>query len=248
VQPTFQVRQIVYLNLPTAQLENHLDEIFSGGYSVSLFTDWEKDRVNQVWIKRRVDQETSSEIAPEFFGSKLATKKMHPLEGVSPENCTEQMGIPGPWYDRLPHFRIGFTPSAGNELQSEFFVPRSKGYEAILAVQKLRNLLAPHLMISELRTIDADPLWMSTAFKRPSLGIHFTWKPDWPSVQKLLPVIEKQLEPFEARPHWGKLFAMSPARLKSRYERLPDFQKLAREFDPHGKFRNEFLDTNLFGG
>ncbi len=246
VQPKFQARQIVYLDLPVRQLENHLDEIFASGYSVSLFTDWQKNRVNQVWIKRRVDQEASSGIAPEFFGAKLAKKKMHPLEELSPENCTEQMGIPGPWYDRLPHFRIGFTPSAGNELQAEYFVPRSKAYEAILAVEKLRDQLAPHLMISELRTIEADTLWMSTCYKRPTLAIHFTWKPDWPSVRKLLPLVEERLAPFDAKPHWGKLFTMSPSRLKSLYEKLPDFQKLLQEFDPRGKFRNEFLNTNIF--
>ncbi len=246
VQPTFQVRQIVYRDPPVEQLENHLDEVFSSGYSVSLFTDWQKDRVNQVWIKRRVDQETSSEISPEFFGAKLATRKMHPLEELSPENCTDQMGIPGPWYDRLPHFRIGFTPSAGNELQSEYFVPRGKGYEAILAVEKLRDKLAPHLMISELRTIDADDLWMSTCYKRPTMAIHFTWKPDWHSVKRLLPMIEAQLAPFDAKPHWGKLFTIPPSRLKSLYEKLPDFQKLLQEFDSRGKFRNEFLNTNIF--
>jgi xylitol oxidase len=243
VQPTFKVRQLVYLDLPTRQLENHLPEIFSAGYSVSLFTDWQQERVNQVWIKRRVDQEESSEVAPEFFGARLATRKMHPLAEMPPENCTEQQGIAGPWYDRLPHFRIGFTPSAGNELQAEYFVPLSKAYEAIRAVETLRDQLAPVLMISELRTIDADKLWMSTAYHQPSLAIHFTWKPDGPNVQKVLPLIEAKLKPFGAKPHWGKLFTMPPGELRSRYERLADFRKLAEELDPKGKFRNEFLNT-----
>jgi len=248
VQPTFQVRQVVYENLSLAQLETHLDDIFASAYSVSIFTDWQNHRATQVWIKRRVEPGESFEFAPEFYGAKLATQKLHPLAGHSAENCTEQMGIPGRWYERLPHFRINFTPSSGAELQSEFFVPRDRGYAAILAVEKLRDRIGPHLFISELRTIDADDLWMSTCYQRPSMAIHFTWKPEWPAVKQLLPVIEDQLAPFDARPHWAKLFTMAPSRLKSLYAKLPDYQELLKHHDPRGKFRNEFLNTNIYSG
>ena len=158
VQPTFQVRQVVYENLSLSQLENHLDDIFSSAYSVSLFTDWQNHRATQVWMKHRVEPGESVEFPPEFYGAKMATRKLHPLADHSAENCTEQMGIPGPWYERLPHFRMNFTPSSGAELQTEYFVPRDRGYEAILAVEKLRDQVGPHLFISELRTIDADKL------------------------------------------------------------------------------------------
>ena len=248
VQPRFQMRQVVYENLPMAQLESHLDDIFSSGYSVSLFTDWQNHRVTQVWIKSRVEQGTSFKLQPEFFGATLATKKLHPLAGHAAENCTEQMGIPGPWYERMPHFRMNFTPSSGAELQSEYFVPRDKGYEAILAVEQLRDHVTPHLLISELRTIDADHLWMSPCYKQPSMTIHFTWKPEWPAVSKVLPMIEEKLAPFDAKPHWAKLFTMSPSRLKSLYVRLADYQALLRHYDPGGKFRNGFLNTNIYGG
>ena len=246
VQPTFQVKQVVYENLSFAQLEEHLDEIFLSGYSVSLFTDWQNHRATQVWIKSRVDSGASSAIAPEFFGAKAATRKLHPLAGHSAENCTEQMGIPGPWYERLPHFRMNFTPSSGQELQSEYFVPRNKAYQAILAVEQLRERITPHLFISEFRTIEADDLWMSPCYKRPSMAIHFTWKPEWPAVEKVLPMIEEQLAPFDARPHWAKLFTMSPSRLQSLYSKLPDFRQLLKLYDPDGKFRNDFLNRNLF--
>ncbi len=248
VQPTFHMRQVVYENLPMAQLESHLDQIFSSGYSVSLFTDWQNHRSTQVWIKSRVEQGGSSEPAPEFFGAKRATRKLHPLAGHAAENCTEQMGVPGPWYERLPHFRMNFTPSSGAELQSEYFVPRDRGYDAILAVEQLRDQVTPHLFISELRTIDADNLWMSPCYNRPSLAIHFTWKPEWPAVRKVLPIIEEKLQPFSARPHWAKLFTMSPERLRSLYVKLPDYLALLRHYDPRGKFRNEFLNTNIYGG
>lgn len=248
VHPRFDIRQVVYENLSLAKLEGHLDEIFASGYSVSLFTDWQNHRATQVWIKSRVDQRSSSALKPEFFGAKLATHKLHPLAGHSAENCTEQMGIPGPWYERLPHFRMNFTPSSGDELQSEFFVPREKGYEAILAVERLRDHVTPHLLISELRTVDADNLWMSPCYQRSSLTIHFTWKPEWPAVKRVLPMIEEQLAPFNARPHWAKLFTMAPSRLQSLYEKLPDYRELLKHYDPSGKFRNEFLNTNLYGG
>jgi alditol oxidase len=245
--PAFRMRQVVYENLSFDQLEKHLDEIFASGYSVSLFTDWQNHRATQVWIKSRVDPGVRSETKPEFFGAKAATQNLHPLAGHSAENCTEQMGVPGRWYERLPHFRMNFTPSSGHELQSEYFVPRENGYQAILAVERLREHVTPHLFISELRTIDADDLWMSTCYKRSSMTIHFTWKPEWPQVKQVLPLIEEQLAPFGARPHWAKLFTMAPSRLKSRYERLADFQRLLAQYDPHGKLRNDFLNTNIYG-
>src|SRR6266404_1474583 len=247
VQPTFLMRQYVYENLPLRQMQDHFDAIESSAYSVSLFTDWQKQRINEVWLKSIVESEPGYGPEPEFFGAKLATKNLHPIAELSAENCTEQMGVPGPWYDRLPHFRMGFTPSAGKELQSEYFVPRQHAVEAILAVERLRDQISPSLLISEIRAVAADQLWMSPCRHQPCVTIHFTWKPDWPAVSALLPVIERELAPFNARPHWGKLFTITPARIKSLYQKLPDFVQLAKRFDPQGKFRNDFLNTNIFG-
>lgn len=247
VLPTFRVAQVVYQNLPLSHLEAHLDEIFSSGYSVSLFTDWQGHRATQAWIKRRVSPGSSPDFPDEFFGAVRAKTNLHPLAGHSAENCTEQMGVPGPWYERLPHFRMNFTPSSGAELQSEYFVPRERGYPAILAVERLRDRITPHLFITELRTIAADELWMSPCYRRDSLTIHFTWKPEWESVKQVLPQIEEVLAPFDARPHWAKLFTMEPRKLQSLYPRLPDFRALLKEYDPHGKFRNDFLNTNIYG-
>jgi len=163
LQPTLMMKQYVYENLPLSEMQEHFDAIEASGYSVSLFTDWQKKRINEVWIKSRVEPGQSFNATPEFFGAKLATRNLHPIAELSAENCTEQMGVPGPSYDRLPHFRMGFTPSAGNELQAEYFVPRKHAIEAILAVERLRDLVGPQLMISEIRTIAADDLWMSPA-------------------------------------------------------------------------------------
>jgi xylitol oxidase len=245
--PTFQMRQDVYENLPMAQLRDHFEAIVSSGYSVSLFTDWQAGRINEVWIKRQVPPGTTLAASPDFHGARLATRDLHPIAELSAENCTPQQGVTGPWYERLPHFRMGFTPSSGKELQAEYFVPRRHAVEAILAIERLRDQVTPHLLISELRTVAADELWMSPAYQQPSLAIHFTLKPDWPAVRKLLPIIEAELSPFQPRPHWGKLFALPPAQLQARYEKLPEFKRLAQEFDPQGRFQNEYLATNLFG-
>src|SRR5712664_320658 len=247
ILPTFVMRQYVYENLPLDEVKEHFDAIESSAYSVSLFTDWQKQRMNEVWIKSRVEGGHAFDAGPIFFGAKLATRNLHPIAELSAENCTEQMGVPGPWFERLPHFRMGFTPSAGKELQSEYFVPRQHAVEAILAVERQRDQISPSLLISEIRTVAADGLWLSPCYKQPCVTIHFTWKPDWPAVSKLLPVIEKELAPFNARPHWGKLFNTSPAALRSIYEKLPDFIQLSTKYDPHGKFRNEFLNKNIFG-
>jgi xylitol oxidase len=238
--------QSVYENLSFDHLKDHFDEIFGSGYSVSLFTDWQRHQATQVWIKRRLAPGDANLWPNEFFGAKAATHKLHPVAGHDAEGCTEQQGIPGPWYERMPHFRMNFTPSSGRELQTEYFVPRERGYEAILAVEKLRDQITPHLFITELRTIAEDRLWMSMAYQRPSLAIHFTWKPEWPEVSKILPQIEKQLEPFDPRPHWAKLFTISPSQLQSRYVKLPDFKALLSHYDPNGKFRNKFLSRNLY--
>ena len=246
LQPSYQMRQYVYENLPFAELKKHFDAIMSSAYSVSLFTDWQRQRVNEVWLKSRIEERKPFEAPREFFGGKPATRNLHPIAALSAENCTPQMGVPGPWYERLPHFRMGFTPSAGKELQSEYFVPRHHAVEAIFAVERLRDQVGPHLLISEIRSIAADHLWMSPCYDEPRVTIHFTWKQDWPSVSKLLPVIEKELMPFDVRPHWGKLFTINPQKLRSSYKKLPDFVELCRQYDPKGKFRNDFLNRNIF--
>ena len=247
IQSAFVMRQWVYTKMPLQQMKEHFDEIVSSGYSVSLFTDWQNESINEVWIKSLVDDASNAEAKKDFFGAAPATKNVHPIIELPAENCTEQMGVPGTWYERLPHFKMGFTPSSGKELQAEYFVPHEHAVEAIQAIQKMGKEIGPHLFISEIRTIDADDFWMSTCYKQPSVTIHFTWKQEWNAVSKLLPAIEKELAPFNAKPHWGKLFTMSPSTLASRHQKMNDFKKVVAEFDSKGKFRNEFLEKNIYG-
>jgi alditol oxidase len=252
--PAFSMRQSVYERLPLAQLENHLDEITSSADSVSLFTTWQNSWVDQVWLKCRVVESTGSgtgdsefEPEPDFFGARLATEARHPIPGLSAEACTEQMGVAGPWHERMPHFRMEFTPSSSEELQSEYLLPRRHAVEALHAILRLREYIGPVLQVSEVRTVAADNLWMSPCYGEACVGIHFTWKKDWTGVRPVLQMIEEQLAPFEARPHWGKSFTMPGELVRSLYPRLHDFQQLLRNYDPHSKFRNRFLDTYIFG-
>ncbi len=245
IQPTFQMRQYVYQNMPLDQMRDHFDAIEASGYSVSLFTDWQKRTIAEVWVKARSSDPAFNGPA-ELYGARKASRNLHPISELSAENCTAQMGVPGPWFDRLPHFKMGFTPSAGKELQSEYFVPRQHAVEAILALEKMRDHITPHLMISEIRAVAADQLWLSPAYKQPSIALHFTWKPDWTAVRRVLPLIERELGPFQPRPQWGKLFTLAPAQLKANYERMPEFVALCKKLDPTGKFHNEFLNTNIF--
>jgi alditol oxidase len=245
IQPSYQVRQDVYENLPFSELEKNFEAIMSGGYSVSLFTNWQRDNVSEVWVKSRVVEGKPVIVKPELHGARPAKKNLHPIVELAAENCTEQMGVPGPWHERLPHFRMNFTPSSGKELQSEYFVPFSNAFAALKAINSLGDKWIQDLFISEVRTVAADDLWMSTCYKRASVAIHFTWKQNTDSVMKLIPIVEEQLAPFAPRPHWGKLFTIPRAQLRSRYERYADFQQLLRQYDPKGKFRNEFLDLNL---
>lgn len=244
--PAFGMQQVVYLDLPMSALQNHFDALQAEGYSVSLFTDWRNKNIGEVWIKRKVEERVQAAAIADLFGARPASENMHPIADQSAENVTEQLGITGAWYERLPHFKMGFKPSAGAELQSEYFVPIDYAYKAAMAIEKLHEKISPYLFISEIRTVAADDFWLSPFYKRPSVAFHFTWKQQEDAVLKMLPLIEEQLAPFGPRPHWAKLFTMQPPAMQSQYEMLDEFRQLALEYDPSGKFRNEFLEQNIF--
>jgi xylitol oxidase len=243
ITPSFDMRQYVYEELPLEVLAEHFDDVFGSAYSVSLFTSWNGPNVDQVWIKTRGNPPDG-----DWFTARPADGPRHPVPGIDAGPCTEQLGVPGPWHERLPHFRPEFTPSSGVELQSEYFVPRRHAVAALRAVDAIRDQIAPVLQISEIRTIAADDLWMSTAYGRDSVALHFTWVKDMPAVLKAAGLLEEHLAPYDARPHWGKVFTTAPEVLRDRYPRVADFHRLVRRYDPDGTFSNEFLDRHLFNG
>lgn len=248
LQPTFRMRQDVYEDLPLDRVVDHFDEVTASADSVSLFTEWRGPLFEQVWLKRRVAEGEGFEPRLGPFGESSATVPRHPIRRMTADACTEQLGVAGPWHERMPHFRMDHTPSAGDELQTEYLIPRQHAGGALLALAGIRERLAPLVQVSEVRTIAADELWMSTAYGRASVSIHFTWLPDWDGVRMVLPMIEGVLAPFEPRPHWGKLFTMSPEAVRSSYEKLPQFVTLLERLDPAGKFRNAFMARYVLGG
>jgi xylitol oxidase len=238
--PAFTVRQWVYDGIGAAERAAHLDEIFARGYSVSLFTRWAPDGLSQAWVKELAVPGEPGTAQDRWLGGTLAAGPRHPVPGLDPAPCTEQLGRPGPWHLRLPHFRMEFTPSAGDELQSEYLVPREHSAAALTALGGVAHLVAPVLQISELRTVAADGLWLSPAYQRPSLALHFTWIPDARAVAPAVTAVQDVLAPFGARPHWGKVFSTPAATVAGLYPRLPAFRRLRRHYDPGGKFGNDF--------
>jgi xylitol oxidase len=246
--PAFQVRQWVYEGLPAEAVTGSFEEIFGSAYSVSVFTDW-TGRNNRIWQKVRVSGEAEGGSgsgggggAPGWLGARLADGPRNPVPGMPADNATEQLGRPGPWHERLPHFRLEFTPSAGAELQSEYLVAREVAVPAIEALFALGDQISPILQIAEIRTMAADDLWLSMAYGRDTVGFHFTWVQDDAAVAPVLAAIEAALAPFGARPHWGKVFSTPPDVVRGLYPRYEDFVDLLGRYDPAGKFRNEFMD------
>jgi xylitol oxidase len=231
LEPAYEIRQRVFEHLSWDALYDHLDKIMAAAYSVSVFTRW-RDDVDMVWLKCRDEGPT------ELFDATPATVNRHPIMELDAVNCTQQLGEPGPWWDRLPHFRMGFTPSNGDELQSEYHVPREHAIPAIQAVRALAPAIAPHLQTAELRTVRRDSLWMSPQYERDTLGFHFTWKPE--PVEHVLTQIEAALTDFDYRAHLGKVF-VAPGE----YPRREDFVRLAQTLDPQGVFRNPWFVRHL---
>lgn len=247
VQPGYQVRQQVFEHLDWDVLVERFDDVMAGADSVSLFTDF-GETVDQVWLKTRVDQDPAVPLPGDFLGAPAAPVPRHPVRSLAPDNCTAQLGVPGAWHDRLPHFRMDAVPASGDEIQAEYMLPRRHAVAALQAVRECAPVIQPHLWISEIRTVRADDLWMSTAYGTDTVCIHFSWRFDPPAVDRVLPIVEAALAPYGPRPHWGKVFAMDPGEFGARYERLADFRSLAASVDGRGAFRNEFLDRYVFDG
>ncbi len=249
--PSFAVSQRVYENLPLEVLDDHFADIMASGYSVSLFTDWRAPRLTQVWIKQLTDGDPYQPTLPApvteepWFTAPPAPAARNPVPGLPAQTCTEQLGVPGPWFERLPHFRPEFTPSAGDELQSEYLLPVTEAVPALRALHQISDRLAPVLRIAEVRVVAADEEWLSPCYRRDSVAFHFTWILDMAAVLPVVTLMEQRLAPFGARPHWGKVFTATAAELHASYERLPDFVDLAAHYDPAGKFRNAYTARYL---
>ncbi|WP_158868239.1 FAD-binding protein [Leifsonia sp. AG29] len=238
IRPSFDARQRLFEKLPWEAVTGRFDEVTSAAYSVSLFTTWEEDTVALAWLK---ELDGGSPIGDDFLGARALTEARHMIPTMDVRNTTQQLGVVGPWSERLAHFRFEFTPSNGAEIQSEYLVPRPRAVEAIEAVRALAHVVAPLLQISEIRTVAADELWLSSAYGTDAVGLHFTWVRDQAGVEAVLPALEEALLPLGARPHWGKLYLDRDGLVPALYPRLGDFRALTERFDPEQRFRNAFL-------
>jgi xylitol oxidase len=244
VEPYYEVSQRVYEGLGWETLLARFDEITAAGESVSVFHG-AGERTEQLWVKRR---EAYGEAAPEeLFGARAATAPRNPVPGSEPANCTDQLGVPGPWSERLSHFRSGFTPSAGEEIQSELLVAREHAPAAIEAMLGLAEQIRPLLLVGELRTVAADELWLSPQYGQATVGLHFTWRRRPAEVRRVVGLLEQALAPLGARPHWGKLFTAGAREIAPLYPRLADFLDLRARLDPGGVFVNDWLQTHILG-
>jgi xylitol oxidase len=243
IRPTYDARQRLFAGVPWEAVTDRLDEVTSAAYSVSLFTTWDEDAVSLAWIKEL--DGVATDIGDDFFGAPALTEPRHMIATMDVRNTTQQLGVVGPWSERLAHFRFEFTPSNGEEIQSEYLVPRARAVEAIRAVRELGPVIAPLLQISEIRTVAADDLWLSSAYGTDVVGLHFTWFRDQAGVEAVLPALEAALLPLGARPHWGKLYLDVDGVVPSLYPKLDEFRALASSLDPEGRFRNPFLDRLL---
>lgn len=241
VEPMYDVAQTVHEGPQWDGVLAEFDRVTALGTSVSIFSRWtDRDHADQLWVKNRADGPALDRDLLERLGTTPATIQRHPILGAPAEACTPQLGESGPWHERLPHFRRDFTPSAGEELQSEYLVPRRDAVRAIEAVRGLADRIAPLLLVNEIRTVAADDLWLSSSYGEAAVGLHFTWRRDQPAVEALLPALEAAL-PDTARPHWGKLSTLHPAEIRRRVPRWADFAALAQRMDPPARFRNAHL-------
>lgn len=246
VEPSFRARQDIYRNLPWSAIEGDgLAKLMGLGYSVSLFTEYGDD-ISAMWVKTRIPEgQDDVEVPDEIDGARRDPRQVGLVS--DDDNTTPMDGSVGPWHERLPHFRIDRTPSNGEEIQSEYFVALADGAAAVAAVRTLADRIQPHLLVTELRAVAADDLWLSETQGRDSLCIHFTWARHVDEVAALLPQIESVLEPFTARPHWGKVSTLDAAAIEARYPRIGEFRELVTQWDPSGKFGGGYLDRLVLG-
>jgi alditol oxidase len=245
VAPTYNMAQTVFTGLPVRAAMDALDEILSMAYSVSLFTTWGDDVVDQVWVKSRLDQAPSDVDALLSLGARPAMQQCHPVPGADAAGCTPQHGAPGPWHERLPHFALAFTPSAGDEIQSEIFVGRGSASAAMAALLAIAPVIRGPLLVSEIRAVKADDQWLSMSHERNSVAFHFTWCSDASRVMPAVAAVEAALAPFAPRPHWGKVTSTDPSVVRDRYPRWSDARNLVHRLDPDGVFTND-VTRSLF--
>lgn len=246
IGPTFDVRQDAFMGLPWEALLAGFDAIASCAYSFSLLTKWSPPAVERIWLKTRVGAGAPEHLPIEHLGLEPGPVYVASTKG-NVAALTPFEGVPGPWSERLAHFRPEALPGAAEQIQSEYMIPRAKLAQAVAAVRSIADRIDPLLIITEIRTMAADALWLSPAYGQDTIALHFTWLKEPERVDAITRELEALLIPLGARPHWGKLIHAQAASLAPLYPRFSEFRSCALHYDPVGKFRNAFLERHIFG-
>ena len=255
IEPTFDIRQDAFVDMPWDELLAKFDAISSAAYSFSIFTKWSGSTVSRIWLKTRMGAARPSEFDIETLGSNLGSNLglkpgvpySVPATVENPLALLNPFGVPGPWSDRLTHTRREIAPVPADQIQSEYLIARPQLGKAVAIIRSMAETVDALLYATEIRTIAADEFWLSPAYRQDTIGLHFTWKKEADAVDAVTKELEAALIPLGAKPHGGKLIHAEAATLAPLYPRMADFRSRARGRDPEGKFRNAYLEKHVFG-
>lgn len=232
--PAFNITTYTYVNMPVQNSYENFAALQNMGFGVLLVNMFTApDAWNIAIVYARSDANNTAMLTSNLFGGTLVSQTTQPS-----------------YLALLSIAQIGLSGVDGNEIQTEYFVPISKAVEAIKAVTAVANStnIFPSLATAfVIRTIASDDLWMSEYYGNDTMvAIHFSWQNNVTAVEAVLPQLERAMIPYGARPHWGKMFTMEPEDFLPHYPKVNEFKKLAEQLDPKGKFRNEFLEENVW--
>jgi xylitol oxidase len=247
IEPTFDIRQDAFVDMPWDELLAKFDAISSAAYSFSIFTKWSGPRANRLWLKTRLGATPAAEFDVSKLGLKRGLPYTVPATVENPLALLNPFGVPGPWSDRLTHTRHDVSPPPADQIQSEYLIARPHLGKAVAIIRSMATRIDALLHASEIRTIAADELWLSPFYRQVTVGIHFTWKRQIDAVDAITKELEAALIPLGAKPHWGKVIHADAAALAPLYPCMADFRSCALRCDPEGKFRNAFLEKHVFG-
>ena len=247
IEPSYRMQQDAFVDLPWQTLLTKFDAVSSVATSVNLLTKWSADAVDRMWCKTRLPDGRARSVSAAHLGASAA-----PLNRISSSVGDPNLilypfgGVPGPWSERLPHFRLDCEPGTRDQIQSEYMLPRTAFPAAATALRAMGQRIDTLLRATEIRTMAADGLWLSPAYGRDTVAIHFTWKREHEAVGRITREIEDLLLPMGGRPHWGKLLHADADALAGAYPQMSAFRALAESYDPGRKFRNAYLEAHVF--
>jgi L-gulono-1,4-lactone dehydrogenase len=133
--------------------------------------------------------------------------------------------------------RVRFT-------EMEYGIPREHGAEA---VRQILELIEREHYVSfpvEVRFVAADDIFLSPSHDRDTcyVAVHMFTGVEW---ERYFRGVERIMDSYGGRPHWGKRHFQTAETLAPRYPRWEDFQRVRSLLDPDGRFVNPYTDRVL---